>query len=101
MSECIHCGATDDEPHGLVVGLLGELNETVCNVCRAQQLADKTLLSRREAQVFALKELLGASHSRIGGILDLDKSTVDEYSRRINQKRERARTTVDELDSGN
>lgn len=97
MSECVHCGATDDEEHGIVVGLLGELNENVCNVCRAEDLAERTTLSEREAQVAALKQLIGASHSRIAEILDLDKSTVDEYSRRLNEKAETAAVTADEL----
>lgn len=97
MSECIYCGATDDEGHGIVVGIYGGLNENVCNICRADYLAENTTLSQREAEVAALKQLTGATHARIAEILDLDKSTVDEYSRRLNAKAEKANTTAVEL----
>jgi DNA-binding CsgD family transcriptional regulator len=97
MSECIHCGAVDDEAGGIVVGLSGELNENVCNICRADQLSDRTTLSRREAEVAALKQLIGASHERIAEILGIAKSTVDEYSRRLNLKAHEAAVTSNEL----
>lgn len=97
MSECVHCGAADDEQHGIIVGLLGDANETVCNVCRADWLAEDTTLSRREAEVAALKQLTGASHSRIAKILEIEKSTVDEYSRRLRVKAQTAAVTADEL----
>lgn len=63
---------------------------------RAEQLADETTLSRRESEVMALKEE-GRSHAEIAEELGLAKSTVDEYSRRINDRIQRARATVDEL----
>lgn len=97
MSECINCAATDDEENGIVVGLQGELNETVCNVCRTEELVENTVLSEREAQVAALKELIGAKHDRIAEILDLEKSTVDEYSRRMRDKFFEAGETVEQL----
>lgn len=103
MSECIHCGASDDREHGVVVGLVGELNETVCNVCRTEDLRERTVLSQREAEVYALKEQ-GYSHADIADILQSlnneekpKKSTVDEYSRRINDRVERAQATVEIL----
>lgn len=99
MSECIHCGAEDDPDHGVVVGLVGELNETVCNVCRSEDLQERTVLKRREADVYALKEQ-GYSHGQIADLLDLSKSTVDEYSRRINDRVKRAKETVAILDDG-
>lgn len=97
MSECIHCGAHDDEENGIIVGLLGELNENVCNICRAGWLTENTTLSQREAEVAALKQLIGAPHSRIAEILEIDKSTVDEYSRRVNEKARTAAVTAEEL----
>lgn len=97
MSECIHCGATDDREHGVVIGLVGAHNEATCNVCRAEDLRERTVLKRREAEVYALKEQ-GHSHVEIAAMLDIAKSTVDEYSRRINDRLERARATVAMLD---
>jgi len=97
MSECVHCGATEAPENGIVVGLLGELNENICTVCRADELADETTLSQREAEVAAHKQVTGASHATIADRLGLDKSTVDEYSRRINSKAHTAAVTADEL----
>jgi DNA-binding NarL/FixJ family response regulator len=93
MSECVHCGAEDDPQHGVAVRLVGELNEATCNHCRADQLVDATVLKRREAEVRSLKEC-GWSHAEIADSLGLAKSTVDEYSRRINDRLDRAQTTV-------
>lgn len=97
MSECIHCGATDDETGEITVGLLGELNENVCTICRADELSAETVLSRREAEVAAHKQLTGASHEAIADRLGLDKSTVDEYSRRMKEKVRKAGVTQREL----
>lgn len=97
MSECIHCGATDDRDHGIVVGAIGEQNNTVCNVCRAEELRERTGLKRREAEVQALKEV-GFRHAEIGELLGIAKSTVDEYSSRINDRVRRAHGTIDLVD---
>ena len=97
MSECIHCRATDEPEGGIVVGAVGELNESVCTVCRADEIRESTVLSRREADVAAHKQITGATHATIADRLDLDKSTVDEYSRRINDKVRKAITTGTEL----
>jgi len=97
MSECSHCGAVDEEEQGVVVGLSGHGAGSTCNFCRANDLAERTILSRREAEVAALKQITGASHERIGEVLGIEKSTVDEYSRRVNTKSHQAAVTADEL----
>lgn len=96
-TECVHCGAVDEEEHGVLVGLSGHDSEETCNICRAGELEERTTLSQREAEVAALKQLTGASHERIAKILEIDKSTVDEYSRRLNSKAHTAAVTADEL----
>lgn len=63
---------------------------------RAADLHERTVLSRREAEVYALKEL-GLSHQEVGDELGIAKNTVDEYSRRIREARQEARATIDEL----
>ena len=63
---------------------------------RARNLQETTALKRREAEVQALKEQ-GLSHAEIADVLDLSKSTVDEYSRRISDRKKRARATIDQL----
>ena len=98
MSECVHCGATDAPEGGIVVGAVGELNESVCTVCRAEELREQTVLSEREAEVAAHKQITGASHETIAERIDLSKSTVDEYSRRFKDKVKRAKATTAELD---
>jgi DNA-binding CsgD family transcriptional regulator len=101
MTGCVHCGAVEDEEHGIVVGLSEDIGECVCNVCLWQDLAKHTSLSPREVQVGAIKKLTGASHSRIAGIMDIDKSTVDEYSRRIKNKAKKAAVAADKLEGFN
>jgi len=97
MSECINCGAVDEPANGIVVAAVGELDEPTCNVCLTDAKADGTTLSHREAQVAALKQM-GYSHGRIGELLDVAKSTVDEYSSRLNTKRSEAEATFVALD---
>ena len=96
MSECPHCGATDDPEHGIVVGVVGD-GTVSCTICRTDELADRTVLSKREAEVAAHKQITGASHATIADRLDLDKSTVDEYSRRMKAKVQAAQVTQNEL----
>ncbi len=64
---------------------------------RATELEETTALKRREAEVQARKER-GDTHQEIADALDLSKSTVDEYSRRINQRIAEARATIAELE---
>lgn len=64
---------------------------------RADLLREETSLKRREAEVRALKEQ-GLSHEEVADVLGISKSTVDEYSRRINDRIRRAKATVDLLD---
>lgn len=64
---------------------------------RAVELGARTVLKRRESEVYALKED-GLSHSEIADRLGLEKSTVDSYSRRINDRLERARRTLELVD---
>lgn len=59
----------------------------------AEELADETSLKRREAEVFVLKDR-GLSHAEIAEELEIAKSTVDEYSRRINDRIERAQNMM-------
>jgi len=96
MSECPHCGATDDLEHGIVVGAVGD-GTSSCTVCRADDLAERTVLSKREAEVAAHKQITGKSHATIADRLDLDKSTVDEYSRRMQAKVRAAKVTQNEI----
>lgn len=77
---------------------LGDVDgEQVCHVCRRQELEEATTLSEREALTVALKDS-GWTHEEIAEWGDLQKSTVDEYSRRANQKLETAKQTVETLE---
>jgi len=64
----------------------------------AQELAQETRLSEGEARVYLLKEE-GHTHQEVADLLELGKSTVDNYSRRINTKLQEARRTVDRLET--
>jgi len=96
MSECPHCGATDDPEYGVIVSAVGD-GTSSCTVCRADDLAERTVLSDREAEVAAHKQLTGASHATIAERLNLGKTTIDEYSRRMRSKVRAAKVTQNEL----
>jgi DNA-binding NarL/FixJ family response regulator len=97
-TECVNCGAVDEQANGVTIGLQGDLNTPACTICRANELQDQTVLSGREAEVAAYKQLTGATHQEIAERLELTKSTVDEYSRRVQKKVRQAATTTQELD---
>lgn len=96
MPECPHCGAVDEPEAGIIVGPIGD-GTSSCTICRTDELREKTVLSKREAEVAAHKQITGATHQTIADRLDLDKSTVDEYSRRMKSKVQAARVTQNEL----
>lgn len=88
----------DSNPkHGRVVGSLSQNHDPVCTVCYAGRIETMTVLSDRESEVAAHKQLTDASHEVIAERIGVSKSTVDEYSRRFQEKVRRAKNTVDEL----
>lgn len=97
---CDRCG-TIQEPteDNLVVGEYR--GEDVCQICLRDQLHEETFLSERESFVAAMKLLTDMTHNEIAAFVDREKSTIDEYSRRINAKADRAARTVDVLDHVN
>lgn len=98
MTKCSHCGAIEDKENDLMTGHLSHQDRILCNRCRADELEEQTFLSKREAEVAALKQLDGYAHASIANFLDIDKSTVDEYSRRVAKKLDKAQATVEELE---
>lgn len=82
------------EDLGLTIGELD--GEKVCHVCRRKEFEGRTNLSEREALTATLKEF-GMTHEEIAEWGDISKSAVDEYSRRVNSKVERAKRTVELL----
>ena len=104
MSECSHCGAEDDRENGIVVGKVREGGDSTCNICLHDHVHEGTSLSNQEAHVAALK-MLGYSHSAIAELIQAHhkeprptKSTVDEYSSRVNNKIRRAERTYTKLE---
>lgn len=63
---------------------------------RADDLHATTTLSRRQAEVWALKEL-GYEHAEIAEIIGSSHSAVDNYSSDVRRKREVAERTVEAL----
>jgi FixJ family two-component response regulator len=92
-SECVHCNATDEPEHGVVIGNASAVEKSVCTICYAEKLQEMTVLSEMESQVQSHKRVTGASHETIADRLDLSKSTVDTYSLRIQEKVEKAAQT--------
>lgn len=102
MPECHNCGLTTnelnaDEIDEIVIGPAGEGRDSACSVCRADELYERTVLSKQEAKVAAHKQISGAPHDAIAERISLEKSTVDEYSRRMKEKVTKARATQSEL----
>lgn len=87
----------DDVPEAAKVRVAEIDGEDVCIDCRKDQLYEETVLSEREAHVQAAKEITGRSHAKLTEILKVEKSTIDEYSSRINRKIEKAERTVELL----
>lgn len=96
MADCIHRGATDEPDHGVVVYPHGELNETICTVCRTDQLRDETVLSPRQAEIQAFTEA-GWSRAEVADHLGISVNTVDEHKQAVKEKLRRAESTVDEV----
>jgi len=77
---------------------MGDIDgERVCHVCRRQEIESQTNLSEQESLTATLKEF-GKSHEEIAEWGNISKSTVDEYSRRINSKKKRAKRTLELLE---
>lgn len=98
-NECVRCGATDDLEHGIVVGAVSDINETVCNVCRAEELIDGTVFKRRQAEVYALLEH-GYADDRVGEFLGISPSTVASHRSDMQKAIRDARRTLDWVEDG-
>jgi hypothetical protein len=90
---CDRCDSPAEDL-GLELGTVD--GQTVCHECRRQEIESQTALSRQEALTATLKDF-GMSHQEIADWGDISKSAVDEYSRRVNGKIERARRTLELL----
>lgn len=100
---CSGCGSEDAHSEGVVVGQVARTGEVICNICLSRRLRKRTSLSEREAEVTSLKQL-GYSHTRIAHLIssyhedaELTRSTVGEYSQRMQQKANIAKNTHNEL----
>lgn len=94
--ECGNCQTVSDEEAGIIVGPTGH-GGSMCTICRADELREATVLSKQESKVAAHKQISGASHATIAERVGLEKSTVDEYSRRFKEKVTKSRATTNEL----
>lgn len=97
---CESCGMEADEEDGVVIGNPASIDGPMCSLCVSTMYEEETMLSGRESEVAALKEF-GYSHSEIAELIQAfwdddspTKSTVDEYSRRIKEKRDLADRTT-------
>lgn len=104
VTECAHCGAFHSPDGGIVTGKPEVGDDRTCNICLQDHLRENTVLSRRESEVAALK-LLGYRHDPIAELLQAwrgedkpTKSTVDEYSSRMQKKVKKAAETVNSLE---
>jgi len=103
-TECVHCETVHSPEAGIVTGKPEVGDDRTCNICLQDHLREHTVLSRRESEVAALK-LLGYRHESIAELLRTwrggekpTKSTVDEYSSRMQKKAGKAAETVNCLE---
>jgi len=103
-TECVHCETLHTPEAGIVTGKPEVGDDRTCNICLQDHLREHTVLSRRESEVAALK-LLGYRHESIAELLQTwrgeekpTKSTVDEYSSRMQKKVGKAAETVNSLE---
>ena len=100
LDECEDCHATHDpnnETYVTLRRLPHRTNEevTLCANCFATEITSKTLLSDREAEVYAYATH-DVSNEKIGNILnDIDRTTVASYLARAGEKFTKARRTVE------
>ena len=94
--ECMECDTEANKDEGVVVGEARGGYGPICNDCWSLFLHDETVLSEREADVAALRDM-SVTPSEIADVLELEKSTVYSYNIRIDDKIEAAERTVDEL----
>ena len=99
MVQCDQCGLQQADQPETHINYVVHNGDLWCFDCRKAYLVDETILSEREADVMALKQITGKSHEDISDELELDKSTVDEYSRRAREKFFRAAETVQALET--
>jgi DNA-binding CsgD family transcriptional regulator len=96
-SECAHCGATDEPEQGIFIGAWGDIDTSMCTICLGEDIHNRTVLSKRESEVMAYIRVTSASSEAIAGWLDIERSTVNEYRRRIREKVRKSRTTASML----
>lgn len=90
---CNCCDAIDDYHHDPPVGMVDGKHR--CLECYRDELMQQTLLPVRESTIVAAKQLTDASNAEIAELLQVEKSTIDEDSRRIKKKLERAERTIE------
>jgi hypothetical protein len=91
---CDHCAAFDEPEHGVIVGYASPVEKSICTVCYADKLHAATVLSEMESKVQAHKRLTNVPHRTIADRLGLEKTTIDTYAQRIDEKYEKASRTV-------
>lgn len=94
-THCVHCEATEEVDNGIVLGQYD--GQTTCNICLSSHYGKNTLLSGRESDVAALKQLRPSfTHGKIGSVLDVEKSTVDTVVSRVVVKINKSKTLANE-----
>lgn len=97
MTECVRCGATEDLEAGTAVGSRDPDADPLCNECLAETLEEVTMLSEREAQVVAFRQVADLRFDLVAESLEIAENTANEYYRRAREKALLAERTTQEL----
>jgi len=85
-SECTLCGATEEPEQDVFVAPWKDVNTCICTVCLTEEIHDRTVLSQRESEVAAHIRITRATPATLSDRLGIERSTVNEYRRRIREK---------------
>jgi len=93
-SECTLCGATEEPEQNIFVAPWKDINTCICTVCLTEKIHDRTVLSQRESEVAAHIRITRATPATLSDRLGIERSTVNEYRRRIREKIKKSHAAV-------
>jgi len=93
-SECTLCGATEEPEQNVFVAPWKDINTCICTVCLTEKIHEGTIFSQRESEVAAHIRITRATPATLSDRLGIERSTVNEYRRRIREKIEKSEAVV-------
>jgi len=93
-AECTLCGATEEPEQNVFVAPWKDVRTCICTDCLTEEILHRTILSQRESEVAAHIRITRATPAELSDRLDIRRSTVNEYRRRIREKIEKSHAVM-------